>query len=153
MVGRVIGEPLYLRTFAPDDLASVYELASSTLSERYDPNLFIMISNSWPQGFLVLESVQGIKAFLLGIMTTSAHARILMLTVSPELRRKGIGTMLMSKFMEECRRKGARVITLEVRRGNIPALEFYRGFNFRVVGEIRGYYNDGENALQLQLII
>lgn len=144
---------MYLRTFTPDDLASVYELASSTLSERYDPNLFISVSNSWPQGFLVLESVQGIKAFLLGVMTTSVHARVLMLTVTPELRRRGIGTMLMRKFLEECLRKGARIINLEVRRGNIPALEFYRRFNFKVVGEIKGYYNDGENALQLQLII
>ncbi len=122
---------MYLRTFIPDDLGSVYQLACSTLSERYDPNLFLTVASSWPEGFLVLESGKSIRAFLLGIMTTPVPARILMLTVSPELRRKGIGTMLMSKFLEECRKKGARIISLEGRRGNVPALEFYRRFNFR----------------------
>jgi [ribosomal protein S18]-alanine N-acetyltransferase len=144
---------LYLRSFNPDDLTSVYELACSTLSERYDPNLFTSVASMWPQGFLVVEGIEGIKAFLLGIMTTSVHARVLMLTVVPELRRQGIGTMLMGKFMDEARRKGAKVLTLEVRRGNIQALEFYSKFNFMLVGEIKGYYNDGEDALQLQLFI
>ncbi len=144
---------MYLRSFNPDDLASVYELACTTLSERYDPNLFTSVSSVWPQGFLVVESMGGIKAFLLGIMTTSVHARVLMLTVEPELRRHGIGTMLMGKFLEEARRKGAKVLTLEVRRGNIQALEFYSKFNFMLIGEIKGYYNDGEDALQLQLFI
>ena len=144
---------MYLRSFNPDDLASVYELACSTLSERYDPNLFTSVASTWPQGFLVVEGIEGIKAFLLGIMTTSVHARVLMLTVVPELRRQGIGTMLMGKFMDEARRKGAKVLTLEVRRGNIQALEFYSKFNFMLVGEIKGYYNDGEDALQLQLFI
>lgn len=100
-----------------------------------------------------MDGGNGIKAFLLGIMTTSVHARVLMLTVVPELRRHGIGTMLMTKFLEEARRKGAKVLTLEVRRGNVQALEFYSKFNFMLVGEIKGYYNDGEDALQLQLFI
>lgn len=144
---------MYLRSFNPDDLASVYELACSTLSERYDPNLFTSVSSAWPQGFLIVDGVDGIKAFLLGIMTTSVHARVLMLTVVPELRRHGIGTLLMGKFLEEARQKGAKVLSLEVRRGNVQALEFYSRFNFMLVGEIKGYYNDGEDALQLQLFI
>ncbi len=144
---------MYLRTFTPDDLASVYELACTTLSERYDPNLFTSVSQAWPHGFLVVEGMNGVKAFLLGIMTTSVHARVLMLTVAPELRRHGIGTMLMNRFLDEARRKGARVLTLEVRRGNVQGLEFYSQFNFMLIGEIKGYYNDGEDALQLQLFI
>ncbi|NLT36856.1 MAG: GNAT family N-acetyltransferase [Methanomassiliicoccus sp.] len=153
MGGRDIDAALYLRTFNPDDLASVYELACSTLSERYDPNLFTSVSSAWPQGFLVVDGGGDIKAFLLGIMTTSVHARVLMLTVVPEMRRHGIGTMLMTKFLDEAKRKGAKVLTLEVRKGNIQALEFYSRFNFMLIGEIKGYYNDGEDALQLQLYV
>ncbi len=101
----------------------------------------------------MVENQNGIRAFLLGVMTSSVHSRVLMLTVAPELRRKGIGTMLMERYLEESRRKGARVITLEVRKGNYAAMEFYRRFNLEPVDVIRGYYNDGEDAYQMQLFI
>ena len=45
------------------------------------------------------------------------------------------------------------VITLEVRKGNYAAMEFYRRFNLEPVDVIRGYYNDGEDAYQMQLFI
>ena len=151
--GRDIDNALYLRGFSINDLSSVYDLACITLSERYDPNLLTTISNSWPEGFIVVESPWGIKAFLLGVMTSSVHARVLMLAVSSEMRRKGIGTLLMRRFMEECHKKGAKVITLEVRKGNLAAMEFYKRFSFQPIDVIKGYYNDGEDAYQMQLFI
>jgi ribosomal-protein-alanine N-acetyltransferase len=144
---------LHLRGFSVSDLPSVYNLACSTLSERYDPHLFTTISNSWPEGFIVVESPWGIKAFLLGVMTSPIHSRVLMLAVSPDMRRRGIGTMLMERYLEESRRKGARILTLEVRKGNHAAMEFYRRFNLEPVDVIEGYYNDGEDAYQMQLFI
>ena len=144
---------MYLRGFSVDDLPSVYDLACSTLSERYDPNLFMTISASWPEGFTVVESPWGIRAFLLGVMTSSVHARVLMLAVAPDMRRKGVGTMLMAHFIGESAKKGARVLTLEVRKGNDAAMEFYRKIGFQSVDVIKGYYNDGEDAYQMQLFI
>ena len=144
---------MHLRGFSVNDLPGVYNLACSTLSERYDPHLFTTISASWPEGFLVVENQHSIRAFLLGVMTSSVHSRVLMLTVAPELRRKGIGTMLMERYLDESRRKGARVLTLEVRKGNHAAMEFYRRFNLEPVDVIQGYYNDGEDAYQMQMFI
>ncbi len=144
---------MYLRGFSASDLTSVYDLACYTLSERYDPNIFTSISAAWPEGFTVVESPWGIKAFLLGVMTSSVHSRVLMLTVAPEMRRKGVGTMLMNRFMEESIKKGAKVLTLEVRRGNVIAMEFYKKFGFQPIDVIKGYYNDGEDAYQMQMFI
>lgn len=144
---------MYLRGFSHSDLGSVYALACQTLSERYDPNLFTTISSSWPEGFIVVESPFGIKAFILGVMTSNIRSRVLMLTVSPELRRKGVGTMLMNRYLEECRKKGAKVVSLEVRKGNTAAMEFYKKFCFTPFDVIRGYYNDGEDAYQMQLFL
>jgi ribosomal-protein-alanine N-acetyltransferase len=141
---------LYLRGFSASDLTSVYELACQTLSERYDPGLFMTISTSWPEGFIVVESPFGITAFILGVMTSSVHSRILMLAVSTKLRRRGMGTLLMDRFLEESRKKGAKVVTLEVRKGNDGAMNFYRRLGFQPVDVIRAYYNDGEDAYQMQ---
>lgn len=144
---------MYLRGFSVADLASVYDLACFTLSERYDPNLFTTISASWPEGFTVVESSWGIKAFLLGVMTSPVHSRVLMLAVSPDMRRKGVGTMLMERFLEASIKKGAKVLSLEVRKGNVAAMEFYKKLGFQPIDVIKGYYNDGEDAYQMQMFV
>jgi ribosomal-protein-alanine N-acetyltransferase len=141
---------VYLRGFSEADLANVYDLACRTLSERYDPGIFTSISSSWPEGSLVVESPHGIKAFLLGAMTSPVQSRVLMLAVSPDLQRKGVGTMLMNRFMEVSSRSGTRVVTLEVRKHNRAALNFYQKLGFRRVDVIHNYYNDGEDAFQMQ---
>ncbi len=144
---------MYLRSFTPNDLPAVYDIACSSLSERYDPDLFTSISVPWPEGFIVVESPWGVKAFILGIMTSAVHARVLMLAVSEDMRRKGIGTSLMSRFLEESRKKGVKAVTLEVRKGNDGAMEFYRRFGFRPINMLKMYYNDGEDAYQMQLLL
>ena len=132
---------VYLRGFSEADLANVYELACQTLSERYDPGIFTSISSSWPEGSIVVESSHGIEAFLLGAVTSSVQSRVLMLAVSPELRRKGV---------EASSKRGTRAVILEVRKHNDPALNFYQKLGFRRIDVIRNYYNDGEDAYQMQ---
>ena len=144
---------MFLREFSSGDLTSVYNLACSALTERYHPTLFLSISSTWPNGFLVVESPFGIEAFLLGIMTSPIEARILMLAVDKRMRRKGVGTMLMDRFIQCCQQKSAKTVTLEVRKGNISAMDLYYKFGFRAVGVIPSYYNDGEDAYKMDLFL
>jgi len=141
---------VYLRGFSQADLPLVYDLACKTLSEKYDPSLFISLSLSWPDGFIVVESPDGIKAFILGALLPNLQSRVLMLAVSPDSRRRGIGTMLMKRFLEESSKRGTRIVTLEVRKHNDAALNFYHKLGFLRVGVIGNYYNDGEDAYQMQ---
>jgi ribosomal-protein-alanine N-acetyltransferase len=49
------------------------------------------------------------------------------------------------------RRRGVRMVVLEVRPSNYPAIALYESFNFRVTGRRRGYYYDtGEDALVME---
>ena len=41
----------------------------------------------------------------------------------------------------------AKLVTLEVRRGNIAAQQLYRKFRFEIVGERKRYYQGKEDAL------
>ena len=52
--------------------------------------------------------------------------------------------------MEVSSRSGTRVVTLEVRKHNRAALNFYQKLGFRRVDVIHNYYNDGEDAFQMQ---
>lgn len=60
--------------------------------------------------------------------------------VLEEYRKKGIGTKLLKYFNNN------QNISLEVRKSNIVAIEFYKKNGFRVVAKREKYYN-GEDAL------
>ncbi|HEY6179143.1 MAG TPA: GNAT family N-acetyltransferase, partial [Kofleriaceae bacterium] len=49
--------------------------------------------------------------------------------------------------LAEARAAHCRVATLEVRRGNAPAIAMYQRAGFRTVHVRTGYYEDGEDAL------
>ena len=56
--------------------------------------------------------------------------------------RSGIGKHLMKAAIEESGRKKASKVVLEVRKSNNPAINFYLGFDFRIVGERKNYYSN-----------
>jgi ribosomal-protein-alanine N-acetyltransferase len=56
--------------------------------------------------------------------------------------RSGVGKQLMAAAIDESARRRARRVVLEVRKSNIPAINFYIGFNFRIAGERKNYYSN-----------
>lgn len=64
---------------------------------------------------------------------------LLLFAVTPDHRGKGVGARLLARFAETARRRGARQLLLEMRRGN-PAERLYRGFGFGQIGERPNYY-------------
>jgi len=72
------------------------------------------------------------------------ESELLLLAVSPDHRRRGIGRGLLRQFLDRARADGASRVHLEVRDGN-PAIEMYRSAGFAPVGRRRNYYygNDG----------
>lgn len=60
--------------------------------------------------------------------------------VKPEFRGRGIGRMLMKTALAWGRERRARQAVLEVRAGNDPAHQLYRGCGFEVIGRRPGYY-------------
>ena len=64
-------------------------------------------------------------------------------------RRRGVAQKLIDRLLAEARRDGARAIFLEVRVSNAAAVGLYRKVGFQDCGLRRGYYKDGEDALQM----
>src|SRR5690349_5151267 len=60
----------------------------------------------------------------------------------------GIAGRLLAHVLEVARAAGCRLATLEVRRGNAPAIALYEHAGFRTVHvRARYYQDDGEDAL------
>jgi ribosomal-protein-alanine N-acetyltransferase len=144
---------VFIRSFELGDLTPVFDLACSELRERYTPSLFVNLHHYWPEGFILIEDLGIVQGFILGVMVSSAQARILMLAVRGDKRRRGYGTLLFHRFCAECAKKGVRYITLEVRESNIPAILFYGKMGFQSTGEIKRYYTDGEHAYKMHFFL
>lgn len=72
------------------------------------------------------------------------------LAIRPELRRRGLGRILLQQVLQEAERLGARLATLEVRRSNVAARRLYEGAGFRLAGVRSSYYTHPiEDALIL----
>ena len=83
-----------------------------------------------------------------GIWLMVDEAHVTTMAVLPANRRTGVATALLLELLQEARRGGARVATLDVRVSNSDAQRLYRAFGFAEVGRRICYYDDnGEDAL------
>jgi ribosomal-protein-alanine N-acetyltransferase len=72
------------------------------------------------------------------------ESELLLLAVARTHQGKGVGALLVDRFVMISQRKGVEKLHLEVRDGN-PALKLYRRAGFTELGRRRNYYagNDG----------
>jgi len=77
--------------------------------------------------------------FALG-RAVAGEAELLLLAVRRNAQGRGIGKMLLDRFTEEARGRGATRLHLEVREGN-HALSLYERADFTLVGRRRNYYS------------
>ena len=134
---------LQLASGGSTDLDCVTEIMNSAFDDRF--------GEAWtrsqcagilpmPGVGLVLARYGDGKAAGFSLFRTIAdEAELLLLAVSPEFRRRGIGRMLLDHFMDNSRNAGATRVHLEVREGN-PAVIMYRQAGFNLAGRRRKYY-------------
>ena len=77
---------------------------------------------------------------------TFDSATICQIAVHPSFRRKHLGSYLLKEMLDECYAKRAEFVTLEVRKSNLSAIEFYKHNGFEIITTKPHYYNDGEDA-------
>lgn len=141
---------LIIRRVQPNDIFPVVALAFETLPERYNPSIFSQFYESFPEGFLVALNQEMIIGFLIGIKTTPNIGRILMLAVTNSYRKQGIGSSLLTHFINEMKQQNVTSVELEVRTSNKKALRFYQARGFQLQEMLRGFYQNGENAYSMR---
>ena len=90
--------------------------------------------------FLAAEEV-GTVAGYIGCHMICDEGYIANVAVAPDFRRQGIGKHLVQALIEESRKRGLSFISLEVRKGNIPAQTLYSGCGFQVAGIRKNFYS------------
>lgn len=77
---------------------------------------------------------------------TSEELHIAKIATDKPYQRQGVSTALMDKCISFCRLKNIKLISLEVRVSNTPAIKFYEKYNFEKIYVRKRYYPDGEDA-------
>jgi [ribosomal protein S18]-alanine N-acetyltransferase len=132
-------------------------IAVSVLEQRLFPvdawplqMFYDELSQPETRQYLVAESSTGIVGYA-GLMCIEPIADVQTIAVVPEYEGRGIGTTLLTRLMEEARRRHAADLLLEVRADNPRAQQLYRRFGFEQIHVRPRYYRDGVDALIMRL--
>lgn len=140
-----------IRKFEPSDMFLVIKLVSETLPERYNPSLFNYFYETFPQGLIVAEKAHKIVGFIVGVKINPNTAKILMLSVSESHRNQNIGSALLNTFLKDILKENVYRVELEVRVDNEKAIKFYQKHGFKIIGKIKGFYKNGEDAFTMMI--
>ena len=151
---------LALEAATPDDLAALVSLENRCHTHPWtERGLFEAMAPAGGEGaILVLRGPsrhpaeeRGIRAYC-AYQVVAGEAHIHTLAVAPEARRQGLGKRLLALTLEIARRRGARIVHLEVRQGNAAARGLYRAMGFEEAGKRAAYYSSPvEDAILLVL--
>lgn len=140
--------PLSLCCLAPEQLAAAVELDRKCLGGLWSEAGYRREMESPNSDLLLLCT--GVRPIAIGcVWAILEEGHITLLGVDPEFRRQGLGQLLLCFLLRGAYKRGLEWATLEVRASNQAALSLYNRLGFQSVGERRGYYPDGENALIL----
>jgi ribosomal-protein-alanine N-acetyltransferase len=138
------------------DVKDVVTIENLSFSIPWSEEMFRSeLSLDFAHNFTGKLHLNGTRDILVGYICSwlfDGEAHILNIAVHPDYRRMGLGSYLMRFFIDFCRTKKAKTLSLDVRSSNHPAIEMYRKMGFRKRGLRSHYYADNaEDAVIMAL--
>jgi ribosomal-protein-alanine N-acetyltransferase len=142
---------MIIRKMRAPDLPTVTHIDELCFSQPWPPEAFDHeMDNNDARCWVAELNGSVIAALVLWRVLDEAH--IATIAVHPDLRRQGVGKLLLENAMKAAYSEGARIFHLEVRTTNLAAQKLYQAFGYEIVGRRPKYYKDnGEDALLLTL--
>ena len=129
-----------------EDLDAIDEIEQHSFKSPWTRETFAgELKREWARIDVVREGARVIGFCNYWLVTTELH--ILAIATHPDFRGKGIATRLLDHVLGVARATGCSLATLEVRRGNKPAIALYEHAGFKTVHVRARYYQDDEDAL------
>jgi ribosomal-protein-alanine N-acetyltransferase len=150
------------RPMAPEDLDRVMVINQQSFAHPWSADLMRReLLHDWSTVLLAVEPEPGgggpgergerIVGFIVSWLIHD-EVHVLNVAVDPAHRRRGLARALMEQAHARGRSSGARLVTLEVRRGNEGARALYRSLGYREVAVRPNYYaEEGEDAVIMEL--
>ncbi len=137
-----------LETMTLDDVPRVREIEQQSFRTMWPRDAYTHeLRENRLASYLVARFEQDIVGYA-GMWVIMDEAHITTIAVDPMYRGQHIGERLLIGLIDAAVERGARWMTLEVRRSNASAQALYHKYGFREIGVRKGYYSDNrEDAL------
>ncbi|HJJ90002.1 MAG TPA: ribosomal protein S18-alanine N-acetyltransferase [Methanocorpusculum sp.] len=132
------------------DIPDIYRIELMCFSDPWDYKGMIEMMGVFLTSFYVAEAERRIIGFSAGAIEETdkeKYGHVCNLAVVPELRRLGIGRLLLRTLERDFFLGGCSACSLEVRISNKTAHKFYEKIGYEDVIVFEGYYGDGEDAI------
>lgn len=139
-----------VRKTMPSDLPAIMELEKSFAHPYTKAQILYELTEN-PVAHLYSATVDGEVVGFLDFYITFDSSSIVQIVVKEEMRRKGIGNLLLGQMLKDLASQAEPVsfVTLEVRVSNERAQRFYKKHKFEPVTVKKAYYEDGEDAIYM----
>lgn len=118
--------------------------AFQRLFKQDNYSILVALSNDNVVGYVIF-SLEGLS-FLDVLQNYSPRGHILNLAVKPSFQRKGIGSLLLKRALDNIWEEGYNKVELEVKTDNNPAINFYQARGFSKFKTIGNFYSNGDDA-------
>lgn len=142
--------PLRILKFQSNLFEEICVIESSSFSHPFPRRYIAELSTLYPETFLVAEEDSEVLGYVVAQMDHD-QAHVLSIAVREDCRRRHVGSRLMRALLKTLRMNGIESVLLEVRDSNSAAKALYEKLGFQLVGRLRGYYEDEEDAASYSL--
>ena len=108
-------------------------------SKKFKETILLEISNS-NKIILVAKEDKKTIGLAWGYLKEDSTSWLSFLGVSPKYRRKGIGKSLVTRFIQESKRRNSQKISLDTSPNLIPAIKLYEKMDFKSEGMTKNPY-------------
>ena len=127
------------------DLDQIEQIEKASFKDPYPRSLLALLITLGKGLFLVAEEGREIVGYIYGEVN-GERGHLVSIAVSPNKRRKGVGSDLLKHLLEWFALKGVREVYLEVEVCNREAIRFYEKHGFKKLGVKKDYYGVGRDA-------
>lgn len=144
---------MILRPMKMDDLPQVLaiEKASFILPWNEAQFRYELRTNPYSFNFVAVHEEQIIGFINFWILFDQAHLN--QIAVHPSFRKNKIGTIMLKDAFERMKQGDAVKVQLEVRIQNTIAIQFYETLGFKTLITKPKYYDNGDDALLMELTL
>lgn len=142
-----------IRVIGKEDLKRVNEIERASFQAPWSIDA-IRVQIFSPISLNLGIEVDGLLVGYFMCYLASDESHVLNFAIDPKYRRRGLGSKLLTNALSVLRERGIKRVFLEVREGNVPAINLYSKLGFSVCGRRKRYYSDtGEDALVMILFL
>ena len=139
----------FIRPIRAEDIAKIAEIEKLCFAMPWSEESILHDVKENPVAcWLVLDDGAGRVIAYAGMWFVLDEAHVCNVAVHPDHRRKGYGKKIFTALCDMAYANSMALMTLEVRRSNLPAQALYHASGFLDVGYRKHYYEDNkEDAL------